>query len=84
MLFKGHTDYLAKYLLAIRFNPGRIRELSDRLSKVSSHVQGRRVRIELSRPEAAQCDGEELPETRSLDVEVVPRVLWIRTPVEPV
>ena len=84
VLFKGHTDYLAKYLLAIRFNPGRIRELSEHLSKVSSHVQARRVRLELSRPELAQCDGEELPETRSLDVEVVPRVLWIRTPVEPV
>jgi diacylglycerol kinase family enzyme len=84
VLFSGHTDYLARYLLSIRHNPERIRQLSERLSAVSSHTQGREIRIRVSRPEPAQMDGEELPDADGFDITVAPRAIRIKTPAEPV
>jgi len=83
VLFAGQTDYLARYLLALRHNPYRVREFSDELHSRSQHIQGKRIEIRLSRPEAAQIDGEELPEGTSFDIEVVQRVLRVKTPAEP-
>lgn len=83
VLFTGHTDYLRKYSLAIRHNPDKIREFSDRLHRMSSHVQGRRIHIRLSRAEAAQLDGEEIPGAADFDIGVVPRAIAIKTPAEP-
>jgi diacylglycerol kinase family enzyme len=84
VLFTGHTDYLARYLLALRRNPDRVRELSDKLSKVLSHAQGERIQVSLSRAEPAQVDGEELPAATAFEVTVAPRALPIKTPAEPI
>jgi len=84
VLFTGHTDYLAQYLLAIRRNPDLIRELSDDLYKRSRHCQARRVSLHLSAPEPAQVDGEEVPETADFDIGIARRALRIKTPVGPV
>lgn len=84
VLFTDRRNYLARYLLSIRHNPGRIREFSESLSRLSSHVQGRQFRVELSRPEAAQMDGEEFPTGTAFDIEVVPGAIWVKTPAEPV
>ena len=82
-MFTGHTDYLARYLLAIRRNPDRVRELSEDISKRAQHVQGREIAIRLSRAVPAQVDGEELPAGDRFEVSVVPRAIPIKTPAEP-
>ncbi len=82
-LFTGHTDYLARYLLAIRGNPDRLRELSEDISKRAQHVQGREIVIRLSQAVQAQVDGEELPAGDRFEVGVVPRAILIKTPAEP-
>jgi len=82
VLFAAHTDYLARYLLAIRHNPARVRELSDDLHRRSMHTQGRRIAIRLSRPEPAQVDGEEFPGGVTFAVGVVQRALRIKVPAE--
>lgn len=84
VLFTGHTDYLARYVLAIRQNSDRIRELSEELSKRSQQAQGRHIVIRLSRPLPAQVDGEELPDGDRFEVGVVRQALLIKTPAEPV
>jgi diacylglycerol kinase family enzyme len=84
VLFAGHKDYLATYILALRRTPKRIRIWSERLHRLASHEQGRHITISLSAPEAAQLDGEELAPADRFDVRVVPRALHIKTPVEPV
>ncbi len=83
VLFTGHTDYLAKYLLSFRTHPRQIQQMADRLSHCASTVQGRRFQIKLSREELAQYDGEELPSAACFDVEVVPRAICLRLPAEP-
>lgn len=84
VLFTGHTDYLAQYLLAIRRNPERVREFSDELYRHSRHCQARHVEVHLSGPEPAQVDGEELPEAADFDIGIAPRAIHIKTPVGPV
>ncbi len=84
VLFTGYTDYLARYLMAIRHNPDRILTLSQELLKRSQQVQGRRIGIRLQKPQPAQVDGEELPAGESFDVSVLPRAIHIKTPAEPV
>ncbi len=83
VLFTGRTDYLSRYLLALRHNPERIRDLSERLSRVANHIQGRVIRLELANPEAAQLDGEELPAASRFDIGIRPGAIWIKTPVGP-
>ena len=83
VVFSGRGDYLRKYLLSFRHNPRDIRRMATRLSNISSHCQGRHIRVSLSVPEAAQFDGEELPEAESFDVKVVPGAIRIKTPAEP-
>lgn len=83
VLFSDHADYLARYLLAIRHNPAKIREYSDELHRRSRHVQARNLEIRLASNEAAQLDGEEYPENTLFQLSVVPRVLAIKTPAEP-
>jgi diacylglycerol kinase family enzyme len=84
VLFTGHTDYLARYLMAIRRNPDHIRSLSEELSKRAQQVQGRRIGIKLQQPQPAQVDGEELPAGDHFEVCVLPRAIHIKTPAEPV
>ena len=84
VLFTGHTDYLAQYLLAIRRNPERVREFSDELYRHSRHCQARRVEVHLTAPEPAQVDGEELPDAAKFEIGIVPRAIHIKTPVGPV
>lgn len=83
VVFTGHRDYLGKYLLSFRQNPRDIRKMALRLSRISSHTQGRNVRISLSREEAAQLDGEEVPADDSFEVTVVHSAIHIKTPAEP-
>lgn len=83
VLFNAHADYLARYLLAIRHNPDKIRDLSADLHRRSMHVQGRRIEIRLEQSEPAQADGEELPGAAAFEIGVVPRALPIKTPAEP-
>ncbi len=82
--FSGHTDYLARYLLSLRGQTEIVWSWSERLLRNSIQTQGRRIRLEMCEPQAAQIDGEELPDGRVFDMEVVPKALWIKTPVEPV
>jgi diacylglycerol kinase family enzyme len=84
VVFTAHTDYLARYLLAIRHNPDRIRDLSEELHRRSMHAQGRSIRITMARSEPAQLDGEEIADGTVFEVGVEPRVLRIKTPAEPV
>ncbi len=84
VLFTAHTDYLARYLLAMRRNPDRVRELSEELSKRARHVQGREISVRLSQALCAQVDGEELPAGDTFELRVAPRALLIKTPAEPV
>jgi diacylglycerol kinase family enzyme len=84
VLFTAHTDYLARYLLAMRHNPDRIRNLSDDLHRRSMHVQGKRFDIQLSRPEPTQVDGEESHDSAHLELSVVQRAFRIKIPAEPV
>ncbi len=84
VLFADQADYLARYLLAIRHNPDRLRELSDDLTQRARHVQGRQIRIRVDRPQPAQADGEELPDGAEFDVGVVRQALRIKIPAEPV
>lgn len=84
VLFSDHADYLARYLLAIRHNPAKIREYSDELHRRRSrHVQGRDLEIRLACNENAQLDGEEFPANTHFKLSVVPRALTIKTPAEP-
>ncbi|MEI6563828.1 MAG: diacylglycerol kinase family protein [bacterium] len=83
VLFTDHADYLTRYLLAIRHNPDKIRDLSDELHRRSMHTQGREIEVRLAHCEHAQIDGEEFPENCLFKVTVVPRVLAIKTPAEP-
>ena len=84
VLFNAHADYLTRYVLAIRHNPARIRDLSDELHRRSMHVQGASIEIRMARPEPAQVDGEELPSASVFKVGVVQQALPIKTPAEPV
>jgi diacylglycerol kinase family enzyme len=84
VLFTDQPDYLARYLMAMRHNPSRLRELSEDLNRRARHVQGRHIRIKVGRAQPAQVDGEEYPERSEFDVGVVPRVLRIKTPAEPI
>lgn len=79
----GHTDYLKKYLLSFRTHPRQIQTMPERFSRDSAMTRGRRINVRLSRPEPAQCDGEELPPNIQFEVEVVPRALRIKIPAEP-
>ena len=83
VVFTGHADYLSKYLLSLRQNPRDIRKMAVTLSKVSSHTQGRNIRVSLSRPEAAQLDGEEVPADDHFEITVIPGAIHIKTPAEP-
>jgi len=82
VVFAGHYDYLARYLLSFRTNPREIRKMGERLVRESAYAQGSRVEISLLRSEAAQYDGEVLPPCEKFVMEVVPRALRIKLPVE--
>lgn len=84
VLFTDPTDYLARYLMALRHNPSRLRELSEDLNRRARHVQGRHIQVKVGRPQPAQVDGEEYPDRRDFDVSVETKVLRIKTPVEPI
>ncbi|MFC1461133.1 diacylglycerol/lipid kinase family protein [Verrucomicrobiota bacterium] len=83
VVFTGHRDYLRKYLLAFRNNPREIQKMGERLSSVSSYTKGERIEVRLSRPAAAQFDGEEISARTDFDVSVEPRTFHIRIPSEP-
>jgi diacylglycerol kinase family enzyme len=83
VLFNAHVDYLTRYLLAIRHNPDKIRDLSAELHRRSMQIQGREIEILLEDPEPAQVDGEEFPGDSIFKVSVAYRVLPIKTPAEP-
>lgn len=82
VVFAGHYDYLARYLLALRSNPREIHKMAERLAREASYIQGHDITIKLSRKEAAQYDGEVLPSCDSFEIEVVPRAIHIKAPVE--
>lgn len=84
VLFNGHADYLARYLLAIRHNPSKLRDLSADLHRRSMQTQGRDIEIHLEYAQAAQMDGEEFPAAPVFKVGVAPRALPIKTPTEPI
>lgn len=84
VLFTGHTDYLARYLMAIRHDPDRVLTMSEELLKRSQQVQGKHIEIRLEQPQPAQVDGEELPAGDHFEVGVLPRALHIKTSAEPV
>lgn len=83
VVFAGHYDYLARYLLSLRNNPREIRKMAEKLGNVSLHTQGRVVKISLSCPEAAQYDGEMLSSCDKFEIEVIPRAIQIKVPAEP-
>lgn len=83
VLFNAHADYLARYLLAIRHNPDKIRDLSAELHRRSMQIQGHEIEIRLRDPEPAQLDGEEFPADSVFRISVAHRVLPIKTPAEP-
>ncbi len=83
VLFTDHKDYLTRYLLAIRHNPDKIRELSDELHRRSRHIQGRHVEVRMAQKESAQIDGEEFHDDSLFEVTILPRALAIKTPAEP-
>ena len=83
VLFNAHVDYLTRYLLAIRHNPDKIRDLSADLHRRAMHVQGREIEIRMAHPESAQVDGEVLPADSVFKIHVAHRVLPIKTPAEP-
>jgi diacylglycerol kinase family enzyme len=83
VLFNAHVDYLTRYLLAIRHNPDKIRDLSTELHRRSMHIQGREIEIRLEDSEPAQVDGEEFPGDSIFKISVAHRVLPIKTPAEP-
>jgi diacylglycerol kinase (ATP) len=83
VLFNAHVDYLTRYLLAIRHNPDKIRDLSAELHRRAMHIQGRDIEIRLATPEHAQADGEELHADTVFRVTVEQGVLPIKTPAEP-
>jgi len=83
VLFNAHVDYLTRYLLAIRHNPDKIRDLSAELHRRSMHIQGHEIEIRLATPEPAQVDGEEAPGASVFKVTVEHGVLPIKTPAEP-
>jgi diacylglycerol kinase family enzyme len=83
VLFNAHVDYLTRYLLAIRHNPDKIRDLSAELHRRSMQIQGREIEIRLEDPEPAQVDGEEFPGDSIFKISVAHRVLPIKTPAEP-
>lgn len=79
----GHTDYLAKYLLSFRTHPRQIQTVPERFQRESAVIQGKRIAVRVAKPESVQCDGEELPAMAQFAVEVEPRALLIKIPVEP-
>ncbi len=83
VLFTGQTDYLTRYLLAMRFNPKLARKRSEDLLRVASHIQGAKFEIQVSQPLAVQADGEECPDAGHLEIGVRHRAIAIKTPVEP-
>ncbi|MEI8139304.1 MAG: diacylglycerol kinase family protein [bacterium] len=83
VLFTDHTDYLTRYLLAIRHNPDKIRDYSDELHRRSMHIQGRNIEVRMTRHEPAQIDGEEFREDSLFKITIIPRAILIKTPVEP-
>lgn len=82
VVFTGYTDYLTKYLLALRLNPRQMHRLAERLSRVAAYAQGRQIQAQLSRAEAVQYDGEVLPASSRLEVSVVSRAFRIKVPAE--
>jgi len=83
VVFTGHYDYLARYLLSFRTNLREIQKMAENLGSVSSSIQGKSIKISLSRSEAVQYDGEMLPSCDKFDIEVVPRAIQIKVPAEP-
>ncbi len=83
IVFAGHTDYLAKYLLTLRNNPRQIQKMVERLNKFSSITQGKNIRIKLVAPEAVQYDGEEMSFSDKFEISIEPRAVHLRIPAEP-
>jgi len=79
----GHIDYLSRYLLSLRYHPRSIRKMANYLSSASTHAQGRHIVVSLSKVEAAQLDGEEIPSSDKFDILVIPRAIHIKIPAEP-
>lgn len=83
VLFTGHTDYLRRYVFALRNYPYGLRRLAWHLNRHMQHTQGRSFEVRLSQPEAAQIDGEEFPGSDHFVVSVRPGILPIKIPAEP-
>lgn len=79
----GRRDYLRRYLLSYRGLPRQVRKLAYRPLSANQHVQGHRFQIRLATPLPAQIDGETLPAGQEFTIEIVPRAVTIRIPVEP-
>lgn len=84
VLFTDQKDYLARYLMAMRHNPSRLRELSEDLNRRAKHIQGGHIQIKFGKMQPAQVDGEEYPDRQEFDVQVIRKALRIKTPVEPI
>ena len=82
VVFAGHYDYLARYLLALRGNPREIQRMADKLSRVSTCKRGSGISIRLSRREAVQYDGEMLTTSDRFDIKVIPRAIQLKIPAE--
>ncbi len=83
VLFTGHTDYLRRYVFALRNHPRALQKLAKRLNRHSHHTQGRRFEVRLSQPESAQIDGEEFPAADRFSITVRPGILPVKIPAEP-
>lgn len=83
VVFAGHYNYLARYLLSLRNNPREIQKMAERLGSISTSVQGKNIKISLSRCEAVQYDGEMLTSSDRFEIQVLPRAIQIKIPADP-
>ncbi|NLB55897.1 MAG: hypothetical protein GX811_09065 [Lentisphaerae bacterium] len=83
VVFTDRMDYLLKCLLALRTNPTRVRAMYEDIAATVRHVQGKKIKIQLSEPETVQVDGEILEANDTINISVVPDAVHVKTPVEP-
>lgn len=83
IVFTGHTDYLTKYLLSFRTNPWQIRSMVEKLNRNSNITHGKKILIELERPESAQYDGEEMSSAGYFEIGIETKAIRLKIPAEP-
>lgn len=82
VVFVNRTDYIKKYLLALRRNPRQIQSIPHRLGRLADYTQGQRITVTLPEAEAAQYDGEVLADSTYFEVAVIPQAIQIKVPAE--